>query len=78
MCPPDTGPQLRIALAEQPFGEYFWLAMPPIVDGDSPRIFFIGISDDGTRWLRGYAANPDFRWVLDSRFVFAVRGAADA
>ncbi len=71
MCPADAGPRLRLATSDQALGDYYWLAMDPIHEGPSPRVFFIGRSDDGTRWLRGYAANPDFRWVLDAEFVFA-------
>jgi hypothetical protein len=75
LCPADTGPQLRLATPDQEPGDYYWLAMEPIHEGPSPRVFFLGRSDDGTRWLRGYAANPDFRWVLDAEFVFAAASA---
>ncbi len=71
LCPADAGPQLRMSNSDQLPGDYYWLAMNAIHEGPSPRLFFIGRSDDGTRWLRGYAANPDFRWVLDAQFVFA-------
>lgn len=70
LCEAEAGPHIRRACADQAAGDYFWVAMDPIVEGPSKRVFFIGRSDDGTRWLRGYAANNDFRWVLDAEFVF--------
>ncbi len=75
LCAADAGPHLRLAFNDQMCGDYFWVAMDLVREGprSEPRVFFIGRSDDGTRWLRGYAAKPDFRWVLDSKFVFVTR-----
>ena len=72
LCAPDAGPHIRLSYVDQLPGEYFWVAMDIGTEETQPdpRVFFVGRSDNGTRWLRGYSAKADFRWVLNSKFVF--------
>lgn len=76
LCAPDAGPHIRLSFKDQLPGDYFWVAMEVGSEEEQPdpRVFFIGRSDNGTRWLRGYSAKSDFRWVLNSKFVFVNAG----
>jgi len=84
LCPPETGPRLRldyekIFKREQPRGEYNYIAMKQIIDsGGSPRVFRVDRSGVGESCLRAYLAGPDSRWVSGGRFVFRSRSAKSA
>ncbi|MDQ3015036.1 MAG: hypothetical protein M3Q73_04170 [bacterium] len=74
LCPPELGLALRKDFADQPVGDYFWLAMKQITDsyGD-PRVFGVGRRRGGGRWLDGGYAFPGRRWGLDGEVVFVLR-----
>ncbi len=79
LCPPETGPKLRLNYGkifkkEQPLGEYFRIAMKQISDSDgNPRVFFVNRGDDGGSWLHGGWANPGSEWDPSHQFVFSLR-----
>ena len=69
LCPPETGPYLRLKDKDQPSGWYF-IGMEPVADSDGiPRVFGLGRGGDGL-WLYGYWADPDDQWGLGFRVVF--------
>lgn len=74
-CPAEVGPHLRLALEDQPNGDFFWVAMEQIFGSSGyPIIFYIGRDSGGARYLYGsYAATPNYRWDLSSEFVFVLR-----
>lgn len=71
LCPPETGPRLRLAYDHQPIGDYLVIGMEPITgsDGD-PRVFGVYRGGGGGRWLGYYWDVPDREWDSDDRFVF--------
>ncbi len=74
LCPAEVGPHLRLALEDQPNGDYFWVAMEQITDSrGSPSVFCVRRDDVGRRWLYGDCAGPDNRWGLSYGFVFVLR-----
>lgn len=73
LCEPCDGPALRLALKDQPKGDYFWAAMEQITDSDSdPFVFFVR-RRDGLPWLLANWTSSDYRWYLDFEFVFRLR-----
>lgn len=73
-CEPGDGPAIRLALQNQPLGDYFWVAMEQIADSDgSPRVFRVTRSGDGERWLDADWVYPVSRWDLDDEVVFRLR-----
>ncbi len=83
LCPPVTGPYLRLALRSQapapdsvmsngkaPSGS-LTVAAPPIqVSEDYPKGFYLRITA-GQPWLRGYrCSSTEHLWAPDDRFVF--------
>lgn len=73
LCPAEVGPHLRLALADQSRGDYFWVAMEPITDSaGSPLVFYLA-SHDGGQWLDSRCASPVSRWRLGREFVFLLR-----
>ena len=74
LCEPGDGPAIRLALKDQPRGDYFWTAMEQISDsGGDPSVFHVRCNDDGTRWLYAYWVSPDDEWDLGSEIVFRLR-----
>jgi len=72
LCPAEVGPHLRLAYADQPQGEYLWVAIKQITDSDStPRVFKVG-RDGGERWLHGDGARPEGEWDPDRLIVFVL------
>ncbi len=70
LCPPDLAAHLRLAYADQPRGEYLWVAMEQItVSGGYPGVFGVDHDDVG-RWLFSSGARPDDRWRPSDRIVF--------
>lgn len=70
-CPNEVGPQLRLQYGDQPNGEWFLIAMEPIVDSNDNRMLFnVRRDDDGERCLRSNYGSPDSVWSADTRFVF--------
>ena len=73
LCPAEVGPHLRLELADQVKGDYFWLAMNTITVSDGyPRVFEVGHGGRGGRWLDGGYAFPGFRWILVGELVFVL------
>lgn len=85
LCPPTTGPYLRLALPSQatapdtvlstgraPSGS-LTVASPPLRPGsDYPKGFYVRVIG-GQPWLRGYRCDDEFVWDPVDRFVFGVR-----
>lgn len=79
LCPPETGPRLRlnyekIFKREQPRGEYFLIAMKQIAgSGGYMNVFRVRWSDDGKPWLDADWAGPEDGWDPGGGFVFRLR-----
>ena len=82
LCPPTTGPYLRLALQSQttapdtvlsngqaPSGSLTVASFPLRPDPDYPRGFYLRVIG-GQPWLRGYRCSDDHVWNLGDRFVF--------
>ncbi|MDZ4345548.1 MAG: hypothetical protein U1E51_24295 [Candidatus Binatia bacterium] len=74
LCPPETGPQLRVKDdTEQRFGEYFNIAMKQITDSNGyPRVVCL-LRAARVQWLDANRADPSNRWSGHSHFVFRLR-----
>lgn len=73
LCEPGDGPAIRLALKDQPRGDYFWCAMEQITDsGGSPDVFCV-LRDDDESGLRTYWTSPGHGWNLDDEIVFRLR-----
>lgn len=73
LCPPDTGPELRLKYLNQPLGEWFRIGMKQITDsGGSPDVFRLE-RDGGGLWLRSLWATPAGDWGPGGVFVFRLR-----
>ncbi len=73
LCPPETGPQLRLQYPDQPHGETLLIAMVPLRDGEGDTfIFYLGHTD--SLWILGYYSDdwPAGFWFKDRQWVFAV------
>lgn len=52
LCPPEIGPYLRLAYADQPTSEWIRIGMEAITDSHgSPDVFSVERLDDGAAWL---------------------------
>lgn len=72
LCPPQTGPDLRLQYDDQPLGERIYVAMKPIPSSDGePRIFVVEHCSNGTS-LDAARARPDDEWPSDAIFVFCL------
>ncbi len=73
LCPPQVGPELRLAYIDQPNGEYLRIAMEPILDSSGgPRLFDVNRYGSGP-WLDSYDGSSGLRWHAAYRFVFRIR-----
>ncbi|MDO8584239.1 MAG: hypothetical protein Q7R83_03625, partial [bacterium] len=73
LCPAEVGPHLRLKLADQPTGDWFYIAMKQIAVADGrPYVFRVGRRGDGS-WLHDFWAVPTHRWVPAHPFVFRLR-----
>lgn len=77
LCPPETGPHLRLKYEEvfkreQPMYEYLKIAMKQIPGREGGLGVFLVSRFDGGLWL-GRWAEPGGRWGLDGEFVFRLR-----
>ena len=71
LCEPEDGPHLRLALTDQSFNSWFYIAMKPITDtGGVPNVFRVVRDTDDSRWLRARSASPDGLWSLWEEVVF--------
>jgi hypothetical protein len=74
LCEPGDGPSIRLALTDQPRGDYFWCAMEQITDSDGdPSVFSVERNDDCEQWLDAPRASPDGGWSLGDGVVFRLR-----
>lgn len=72
LCQPEDGPWL--GLLEQPCGDFFWIALEPILDSvGSPGVFYVYRNNGGKRWLHADYAFPNSQWDLDGEIVFRLR-----
>ncbi|MFC7455643.1 hypothetical protein ACFQS2_00420 [Brachybacterium sp. GCM10030267] len=87
LCPPDTGPYLRLVLTEQesapdtvmlagraPTGAITVASWPLHEDDDYPKGFYLRVVD-GRPWLRGYRCDSEYLWSAED--VFAVQRPAE-
>ena len=73
LCPPETGPQYRLAYTGQPMDEWFYIGMKPIAaSGGNPRVFALEHRGDGL-WLHGPWTRPGSEWDPEREFVFSLR-----
>ncbi|MDO8584298.1 MAG: hypothetical protein Q7R83_03920 [bacterium] len=73
LCPAEVGPHLRLKLADQPMGDWFYIAMKQIADADGgPSVFRVS-RDVGGLWLNGRWAGPARLWDPAGQFVFRLR-----
>lgn len=82
LCPPITGPYLRLALVQQatahdsimssgraPSGSLTVAAQPGRDDDEYPKGFYLRVVD-GQAWLRGYTCDDEHLWSPEDRFAF--------
>jgi hypothetical protein len=73
LCPPEVGPALRLAYADQPKNEWIWIGMEPITDSDGDPSVFDVVRDGDDRWLNASCGHPDYVWGGIDRCVFVRR-----
>ncbi|MFE4469392.1 hypothetical protein ACFRFH_11300 [Leifsonia sp. NPDC056824] len=84
LCPPDTGPYLRLAMRSQPnapdsvlsagrspTGSIKVAAAPLSADVEFPKGFYLRVVD-GVPWLRGYRCDDEYRYSAEDRFAFTL------
>lgn len=89
LCPPDTGPYLRLALTSQanapdsvlsagrsPTGALNVAAATLSDDVEFPKGFYLRVVDHQL-WLRGYRCDDEYRFSAGDRFAFRVAARAD-
>jgi hypothetical protein len=82
LCPPTTGPYLRLALRDQasapdsilsngraPTGSLTIASAPLRADDGYPKGFYVRVID-GVPWLRGYRCSQNHVWDPADRLVF--------
>lgn len=73
LCPAETGPLLRLAYKDQPYGEYLRIAMEQISGSDGVPDVFLLYHRDGGLWLLERWAGPGGGWDPGDEFVFRLR-----
>jgi hypothetical protein len=69
LCPPDVGPQLRLAYVDQPVGEFLQIAMAPVATyAGRPVALTVGNAGTGLLLIGG-AADPGLMLHASVRFV---------
>ena len=73
LCPSELGPQLCLQTKNHPHGEYFNIAMMPIIGSNNiPRAF--GVERNGKTFsLHGNNGNPETTWTIASKWIFVRR-----
>jgi len=84
VCPPETGPYLRLALGEQATSANSVLStgtapegsltvVSDVLDDDVayPKGFYLRVVD-GVPWLRGYRCDDEHVWSPEDRLLFRV------
>lgn len=73
LSPAEVGPELRLAMKDQPMGDWVRVAMEAITDRDGlPNIFCVARDEDGS-WLEGDYGYPVSAWVPAYSFAFVRR-----
>lgn len=73
LCLPEVGVYQRLKDANQPLGNWYYIAMKPIADRDGdPHVFILDRDADGL-WLGYRWAEPDYKWYPEGEFVFSLR-----
>lgn len=88
LCPPDTGPYLRLAMTDQeqapdsvlsagraPAGAVHVASAPLREDDEYPKGFYLRVVD-GVSWLRGFRCDDEYRHPSESTFAFCRPSAA--
>ncbi|MEY9850502.1 hypothetical protein ABH923_000180 [Leifsonia sp. EB41] len=88
LCPPDTGPYLRLAMRSQPnapdsvlsagrspAGSIKVAAAPLSEDVEFPKGYYLRVVD-GVQWLRGYRCDDEYRFSAEDRFAFTLPPAS--
>lgn len=70
LCPPETGPQLRLQYPEQPIGEWCRIGMEPITGSDGDPDLFRVDRDDDEPWLDTSNGRPGNRYGSGNHFAF--------
>ena len=72
LAPAEAGPALRLAMKEQLMGDYFCVAMEPLVDRDGfPSVFYVDRDEDGS-WLGSGGGNAGRQWDPGYSFAFSL------
>lgn len=82
LCPPDTAPYLRLAMASQPnapdsilsagrspSGSLKVASAPVSDDVAFPKGFYLRVVD-GRQWLRGFRCDDEYLFAPEDRFAF--------
>ncbi len=73
LCSPEVGPQLRLQYVDQEEGEWFIIAMEPIIGSSGhPHLFVVEHNFHG-HWLDATAGGPEYVWRSDYFFIFVRR-----
>jgi hypothetical protein len=85
LCPPDTGPYLRLAMTSQtnapdsilsagrsPAGSIKVASAPLSDDVAFPKGFYLRVVE-GQQWLRGYRCDDGYLFSPEDRFAFQLR-----
>ena len=85
LCPPDTGPYLRLAMTSQanapdsilsagrsPAGSIKVASAPLSDDVEFPKGFYLRVVE-GQQWLRGYRCDDEYLFSPVDRFAFQLR-----
>jgi|GEM_PF-5472584 len=76
LCPPETGPELRLKDTEQSLYNGYCIAMESIIDRNGyPYVFDLVCHDSGL-WLNGVWVGPESRLISAEKFVFRLPAQA--
>lgn len=71
LCDPHVGPELRLALKEQPANSFYRIAMKPVIKpGGREVVFGVDRLNDATLWLDRDGGEVDGTWYGSHVFVF--------
>lgn len=71
--PAEAGPHRRLQDSKQRLGDFYFIAMDPIVERSVRKDVFLLESYENGVWLRSDCAEPYIFWHPDSEFVFGLR-----
>ena len=76
LCPPETGPQLRLQYQDQSNGEYCLIGMDPIADSNGYPSLFSVDRHVYEPWLDTSSSRSDDRYAGRSLFAFALASSS--